>query len=101
MVLQVSTVLGGMPWFLVVLAIQVLVALYGVSCHLIWLFKEQLILNFLYNLMYQISEHSVNCLRTGRSELLCIVSPRSIVVVKSVRPEVPLLFRDNLRFTLT
>jgi len=85
----------------VVLAIQVLVALHGVSCYLIWPFEEQLILDFLHNLMYQISEHSVNCLLVGRSGLLCIVSPRSVVVVKLVRPEVLPLLRDNLRFTLT
>ena len=51
--------------------------------------------------MYRISEHSVNCLRVGRSELLCIVSLRLVVVVKSVQPEIPRLLRDNLRFTLT
>ena len=51
--------------------------------------------------MYRISEHSVNCLRIGRSKLLYIVSPQSVVVVKSVRPEVPPLLRDNLCFTLT
>ena len=90
-----------MPWFLVVLAIQVLVALHKVSYHLIWPFEERLILDFLHNLMYRISEHSVNCLGAGRPGLLCIVSPWSVVVVKSVRPKVPHLLRDNLRFTLT
>ena len=90
-----------MPWFLVVLAIQVLVVLHGVSCHLIWSFEERLILDFLHNLMYRISEHSVNYLRTGISELLCIVFPRSVVVVKLARLEVPPLLRDNLRFTFT
>ena len=51
--------------------------------------------------MYWISEHSVNCLRAGRSRLLYVVSPWSAVVVKLVRPKVPPLLRDNLRFTLT
>ena len=51
--------------------------------------------------MYRVLEHSVNCLRVGRSELLCIVSLRLVVVVKSVQPEIPRLLRDNLRFTLT
>ena len=83
-----------------VLAIQILVALHAVSYHLIWPFEERLILDFLHNLMYRISEHSVNCLRIGRSKLLYIVSPQSVVVVKSVRPEVPPLLRDDLRFTL-
>ena len=43
----------------------------------------------------------MDCLRTGRSRLLRVVSSRSVVVAKSVRPEVPPLLRDNLRFTLT
>ena len=51
--------------------------------------------------MYWISKHSVNCLRVGKSGLLCIVSPRLVVVFKSVRPEVTPLLRDNLCFTLT
>ena len=66
-----------------------------------WPFEERLILDFLHNLMYWISEHSVNCLGAGRSGLLCIVSPWSVVVFKSVRPEVLHLLRDNLRFILT
>ena len=73
----------------------------GVSYHFIWPFEERLILNFLHNLMYRFAEHSVNHLRAGRSGLLYVVSLRLVVVVKSVRPEVPPLLRDNLRFTLT
>ena len=51
--------------------------------------------------MYWILEHSINYLRVGRSRLPCKVSPRSIVVIKSVQPEVPPLLRDNLCFTFT
>ena len=102
MVPQVPVVLNGVPQFLVVLAIQVLVALHGISCHLIWPFEERLVLDLLQNLMYRISEHSVNCLRVGRSGLPCKVSPQSVVVVvKSVRPEVLPLLRDNLHFTFS
>ena len=43
----------------------------------------------------------MDCLRTGRSRLLYVVSPRSVVVAKTVRPEVLPLLRDNLHFTLT
>ena len=43
----------------------------------------------------------MDCLRIGGSRLLRVVSSRSIVVVESIRPKVPPLLRDNLRFTLT
>ena len=101
MVPQVPAVLDGVPRFLVVLAIQVLVALHRVSCHLIRPFEEWLVLDFSQNLMYWISEHSIYCLRVGRPGLPCKVSPRSIVVVKSIRPKVPPLLRDHLRFTFS
>ena len=52
MVLQVPAVLGGVPWFLVVLAMQALVTLRGISCHLIWSFEEWLILDLFQDLMY-------------------------------------------------
>ena len=90
-----------MARFLVVLAIQVLVALYGVSCHLIWPFEERLVLDLLQNLMYQISKHSVNCLHIDRSRLPCKVFSRLVVIVKSVQLEFPPLLRDNLRFTFS
>jgi len=50
--------------------------------------------------MYWISEHSIDYLHVDRSGLLCKVSPQSIAVIKSVQPEVTLLLRDNLCFTL-
>ena len=101
MVPQVPAILGGVARFLVVLAIQVLVALHRVSCHLIWSFEERLVLDLLQNLMYQILEHNVNCLRVGRSRLPYKVSPRSVVIVKSVQLEFSPLLRDNLRFSFS
>ena len=50
---------------LVVLTIQTLIALHGVSSHLIRPVEEWLILDFLQNLMYQFSEYDVNLLRIG------------------------------------
>ena len=83
-VLQVLTVLDGVPRFLVVLAIQVMVALRGISYHLIQSFKEWLILDLFQNLMYWVSEHSVYYLRVGGPGLPRKVSPWSVVVVESV-----------------
>ena len=51
--------------------------------------------------MYQILEHSINCLHIDKSGLPCKVSPRLVFVVKLVLLEVPPLLRDNLRFTFT
>ena len=50
---------------LVVLTIQTLIALHGVSSHLIRPVEEWLILDFLQNLMYRFSEYDVNLLRIG------------------------------------
>ena len=51
--------------------------------------------------MHWISEHNIDCQHVGRSGLPCKVSPRSVVVIKSVQPEVPSLLKDNLCFTFT
>ena len=72
-----------MPRFLVVLAIQAVIALRGISCHLIWPFEEWLIFDLFQDLMYWVSEHSVDCLRVGGLRLPCKVSTW-LVVVKSV-----------------
>ena len=101
MVPQVSAVLGGVPRFLVVLAIQVLVALHRVSCHLIRPFEERLIHDLFQNLMYRISEHGMYCLCVGEPGLPCKVSPRLVVIVESVRSEIPPLLWDNFRFTFS
>ena len=90
-----------MPRFLVVLAIQVLVVLHGVSCYLIRPFEERLILDLFQNLMYRISKHDMYCLHVGRPRLPCKVSPSSVIVVESIRSEIPPLLWDNLRFTFS
>ena len=95
MVPQISTIFCSMSLVLVILAIKVLIAPHKVSCHLIWPFKEWLILNILQNLMHQFPEHHVNCLSIGRPLLPSKVLSTSIVVV-SVRPEIPHLLRYNL-----
>ena len=51
--------------------------------------------------MYRISEHSMYYLCVDRPGLPCKVSPRLVIVIKSVRPEVPTLPKDNLRFTFS
>ena len=50
---------------LVVLTIKTLIALHGISSHLIQPLEKRLILDFLLNLMYQLSEYGVNLLRIG------------------------------------
>ena len=85
-----------MSLVLVVLEIKALIAPYGVSCHLIWPFEEWLILDFLQNLVHRFSEYHINYLSIGRPYLPSKISPRSVVIVP-IRPEIPLLLRDNLR----
>ena len=62
---QVLAVFYSMSMVLVVLTIQTLIALHGVSNHLIQPLEERLILDFLQNLMYPFSEYGVNLLRIG------------------------------------
>ena len=59
---KVPTVFYSMSVVLVLLTIQNLIALYGVSSHLIRPLEEWLILDFLQNLMYRFSEYGVNYL---------------------------------------
>ena len=54
-----------MPMVLVVLTIQTLITLHGISSHLIWPLEEWLILDFLQNLGYRFSEYGINLLRVG------------------------------------
>jgi len=46
-VFQVSIVVGGVAWFLVVFIIQVLVTFCRVACHFTWPLKEWFILDLL------------------------------------------------------
>ena len=49
-----------------VLAIKARVAPREVPNHLIWPFKERLVLDLLQDLMHRFSEHSINYLGVGR-----------------------------------
>ena len=62
---KIPTVFCSMPVVLVVLTIQTLIVLYGVSSHLIWSLEEWFILGFLQDLGYRFFEYSVNLLHIG------------------------------------
>ena len=95
MIPQILVVLGDVSLVLVVVAIKVLITPYEISCHLIWPFKEWLILNLFQYLVHWLSEHNINRMSVGRPWLPSKVSPRSVIIV-SIRPEIPPLLRDNL-----
>ena len=80
---------------LMILAIKVPVASHRISCHLVWPFEEQLILNLLQHLLHWLSKHSINHLGVSRSWLPNKVFLRSVIIV-SVRPKIPSLLRDYL-----
>ena len=84
---------------LVVLTIQTLITLHGISSHLIWPLEEWLILDFLQNLLYRFSKYGVNLQCVGWSVLPYEISPRTVVVV-SVQPKIPPLLKDNLLISL-
>ena len=67
MIPQVSAVLCSVSLVLVVLAIKVFIAPCRVSYHLIWPFEEWFALDLLQNLMYRLSEHSIDRLSISRS----------------------------------
>ena len=98
MIPQVLVVFGSVSLVLVVITIKVLIAPHRISCHLIWPFKERLILNLFQYLAHWLSEHSINCLSIGKPWLPSEVSSWSVVIV-SVRFEIPPLLRDNLSVT--
>ena len=100
MVPNVPAILRGMLVVLVVLAIEVLIALRGLSGHLIWPSKVWLALDLLQHLVYWFPEYGVNSLRVGCSRLPYEISPRAVVVI-SIRPEIPPLLGDNLLFSFT
>ena len=91
MIPQISTILHSVSLVLVVLAIKALITPHRVSCHLIWPFKEQLILDLLQNLVHWFSEHRINHVSISRPWLPNKVSPRSVVIVP-IRPEIPPLW---------
>ena len=99
-VLEVPAVLCGMSVGLVVLAIKVLITPHGFPRHLIRPLKVWFVPDFLQHPMYWFSEHSTNSLCVGSSGLPYEISSRVVVVV-SVKPEIPHLLRDNLLLSLT
>ena len=99
MIPQSPTVLCGVSPILVVLTMKALIVPYGVSSHLIWPFKEWLILDLFQNLVHWFSEYCINCLGICRPCLPNKIPLRSAVFVL-VRPEIPPLLRDNLSLSL-
>ena len=95
MVPQVSTILGSVLVVLMIMAIEVLIMPYRISCHLVQPFKERLIFNLLQNLLYWFLEHNIHRLGVGKSWLPNKIFPRS-VIMGPVRPEIPHLLRDHL-----
>ena len=84
---------------LVVLAIKVLVSLYGLSCHLIRPSKVWFTLDFFQQLMHWFSEYSPDILRIGCLRLPREVSLQATIGV-SVRPEISPFLRDKLLLSL-
>ena len=69
MTLQHLAIFSGVPSLLVVLAMKTLVALRGVSSYLVRPLKVWLALNFLQDLVYWLSEHSINYLSSSRPRM--------------------------------
>ena len=99
MVLESSTVLGGMSLLLVVLAMETLVEPHGVSSYLVWPFEVWFILDLLQDLMYWLLEHRVNHLGSCGPRLPSKIPSRFVIVI-AVRPNIPPLLRDNLTLPL-
>ena len=89
-----STILGSVPMVLMIMAINALITLNRISCHLIRSLEERLVFNLLQNLLYWLSEHSINRLGIGRSRLPNKIFARSIVL-DLIRLEIPPLLRDH------
>ena len=100
MTLQRLAIFNSVPSLLVVLAVKALVALYGVSSLLVWPLKVWLILNFLQDLVYWLSEHDVDYLSSSRSRVPCKISSRSVVIVP-IQLKIPPILRDHFGFPLS
>ena len=66
MIPQTPAILCSMPIILMILAIEVIVTLFGISHHPIWSFKEWFIFNLLQYLMHWLSEYRINDLSIVR-----------------------------------
>ena len=63
---QAPTIFCGMPMILMILAIEVMVSLFGISHHLIGSFEEGFILDFFQQLMHWLSEEGTDDLGVVR-----------------------------------
>ena len=85
MIPLIPAILSGMLVVLMIMTIQVLVALRGVSSHFTWPSEERFVLDFLQNLLYWLSEYDINRLHVGLSSLSRKI-PSRLVIVASFRP---------------
>ena len=100
MIPQIPTFFRSVPLVLMILTIEARVSPCRVSNHFIQPLKEWFILDLFENSMHRVSKYSVNHLGVGRSYWSNMIFPRSNGM-ESVRPEIPHLLRDNLRFTFS
>ena len=98
MIPQISVILNNVPMILMVMAIKALITPHRISCHLIWPLEEWLVFNLFQNLLYWLSEHSINRLGVGKSRLPNKIFSRS-VVLDLIWLEIPPLLRDYLRLS--
>ena len=100
MALQSPVIFRSVSPLLVVLAVKTLVTLHRVSSYLVWSLKVCLILNFLQNSVYWLSEHSTDYLSSSRPRMPREISPRSVVIVP-IQPKIPSILRDHFSFPLS
>ena len=100
MIPQIPTFFRSMSLVLMVLAIEARVSPRRFPGHLVRPFKEWFIFYFLKNSVHRFSKYNTNHLSISRSCWSDIIFPRSNGI-KSIRPEIPILLRDNLRFTFS
>ena len=84
-----------MSSFLMVLVMKNFFMPYGISSHLFWPFEVWLILNFHQNLMYWLSKHLVNHVRSHRPRLPNKIPSGSVIIV-SFWPKISPVLRGNL-----
>jgi len=87
--MESSAILSNVPTILMILTVETLIMLHGVTSHFY----------FLENLMNRLLEHCTNHLRTRMPSMSRKISPESIVVI-SLRPKVSLVKKSHLWFPL-
>ena len=100
MIPQIPTFFRSMSLVLMLLAIEAWVSSCRVTGHLVWPFKEWIVFYLLENSVHRFSKYNTNHLGVDRFCWSDIIFPRSNSI-KSVRPEIPLVLRDNLHFTFS